>query len=143
MSMREIINSIAAKHSDTGIQLYPPVSAKDIGRFERQIGFSLPEDFKEFYSICNGFLCEEDLFQMIPLQDLLSNDNFGKDWFWFSECMIFCDAWTLKKVSDNYYEILDSLNNVLTTSLEEFLIRFLKGDVFETGGLNDWSGQPK
>jgi cell wall assembly regulator SMI1 len=62
MTIKELILAIAEKHSEAGITVNLPASSDDILRFEGKIGFSLPNDFREFYSICNGFSCEEDIF---------------------------------------------------------------------------------
>jgi hypothetical protein len=140
MSMRELIQSISEKHRDTGIQVNPPASPMQIGIFEYASGISLPADFKEFYSICNGFSCEEDQFNIIPLHELLCyDDRYGKDWFYFSEYHVFCNEWLVKITGVDCYEIQNALGEgVLTHSLFEFLCHFLKGDVFYPGGLEDW-----
>jgi hypothetical protein len=38
-----------------GLQLNPPASASDIEKAEACLSFHFPEDFKELYSIVNGF----------------------------------------------------------------------------------------
>jgi cell wall assembly regulator SMI1 len=71
MSIREILEAIYQKHKDSGIELNTPASEQEIQEFEKKIGFPLPDDFKEFYSICDGFECSEDMFRFISLQDAL------------------------------------------------------------------------
>lgn len=141
MEMREIVAAIAEKHKEAGITLNPPVSANQIGDFERKIGFSLPSDFREFYSVCNGFGCNEDIFNMTPLEEISSDErNHGRNWFYFSEYMIYSDMWTLRVNSGGQPEIVNASYPalVLTSSLLEFLGRFLQGNVFNPGGLYDW-----
>ncbi len=139
--MKELIDSIVKKHQYTGIKLNAPATIKDIQLFEQKIGFTLPQDFKEFYSICNGFECEEDIFSITPLSDItIYNDHYGKNWFYFSEYMTYCDMWALRINSIDKYEIFNDRNFkiIMTSSLIEFLEKFLKGNVFDEGGLYHW-----
>ncbi len=88
--MKELVSAIAFKHKEQGITVHPPASVDDIHHFEAAIGVNLPQDFIEFYSICNGFECNEDIFNFSPLEDILSHtNNYGKNWFYFSEYMIY------------------------------------------------------
>jgi hypothetical protein len=141
MEIRELIASIAEKHRATGIDLNPPASADQIRNFERRTGFLLPADFSEFYLVCNGFSCNEDLFNMIPLEDVLDDKtNFGKNWFYFSEYMVYSDMWALRLGTGGKHEIVNDAypGLVLTSSLHEFLEHFLLGNVFDPGGLYEW-----
>ena len=142
MTMKELVSAIALKHQKQGITIYPPASVDAITRFETAIGFNLPKDFIEFYSICNGFECNEDIFNFSPLEDILSHaSNYGKNWFYFSEYMIYSDMWFLRKKYSGAYEIVNSggeKETILTSSLCEFLERFLKGNVFDDNGLYEW-----
>lgn len=139
--MNQIVDLIKQKHQDNGIDINPPVTLSDIIEFEGQIGFSLPTDFREYYLTCNGFGCNEDIFNMVPLQDIRQyQQDFGGNWFYFSEYMIYSDMCGLRLSSTGQYEIFNGSypDKTLTTSLSEFLNRFLKGNVFETGGLYEW-----
>lgn len=141
MKMDELIAAIASKHKQDGISLNPPASTQEIEAFERKLGFLLPGDFIEFYSICNGFSCTEDIFNMKSLEDMLEYpDDFGKDWFHFSDYMINSDMWSLRKKAAGDFEIINSgeVTIMLASSLYTFLERFLKGNVFDPGGLYDW-----
>jgi hypothetical protein len=92
MTMQEIITGIFLKHFNNGITLNGPASDITIAEFEKSIGFPLPKEFKDFYKICNGFRCNEDLFNMISLDDALSiKGHHGNNWFYFAEYMVFCD----------------------------------------------------
>jgi len=145
--MKGIIEAIANKQKLLGgCLLHPPATLNEIAEFESQLGFELPPDFVEFYSICNGFECTDDIFTMIPLQNVLRHKNdFGKNWLHFAEYMIYSDMWSLKKLTDNQYLIINRGENEigLTSSLTEFLQRFLQGGVFEKGGLYDWHEEIK
>ena len=141
MKINQIIDLIKQKHHVNGIDINPPATLLDITEFERQMGFLLPTDFKEFYLICNGFSCNEDIFDMIPLEDIRRHqENFGNNWFYFSEYMIYADMWGLRLIRQGKYEIFNGSfpDKSMTSSLTEFLQRFLLGNVFETGGLYEW-----
>ncbi len=136
MKLLELINAISLKD---GVRLYAPASENEILDFERKIGFAMPDDFKKFYSVCNGFECEDDIFNFIPLHQIIENADHGEDWFHFCEYMIFSDMWTLRKTNDIYEIVnLNEQELVLTKSLSEFLEHFLVGNVFEEGGLYKW-----
>jgi hypothetical protein len=146
MAIKNIIESIAQKHHESGIDIYPPATLADIKAFEQKIGFALPADFKEFYSICNGLGCNEDIFNIISLADITRHtEDYGSNWFYFSEYMIYSDMWGLRLTADGVYEIFNGSYPAIamTSSFEEFLGRFLKGNVFETGGLYDWHNELK
>lgn len=139
--MKELIESIRQKQKESGVDINAPAISADIDAFEQQIGFPLPADFREFYSICNGFGCNEDIFNMIPLSDIRHySDDVGRNWFYFSEYMIYSDMWGLRLAFSGQYEIFNGSYPfiIMTSSLEEFLNRFLKGNVFDSGGLYEW-----
>jgi hypothetical protein len=84
MVTKNIIEAIIKKHKETGIEVNAPAASSYISAFERQIGFSLPPDFIEFYTTCNGFACNEDLFNMIPLADIMQHpQDYGTHCFIF------------------------------------------------------------
>lgn len=140
--MQQLIAAIEAKHQETGIKVNPPASDDAIKSFEKKTGFSLPPDFTAFYSICNGFECDEDLFRMVALEEIIERRDYGKDWFHFAEYMIFSDMWSLRKTQNGQYLILNgSFKSILTSSLHEFLERFLQGNVFDENGLYAWQDE--
>jgi hypothetical protein len=139
--MDAIIVSVRQKHQSNGIEVNAPATLSEIADFERRTGFPLPADFREFYLTCNGFSCDEDMFNMIPLRDIRQYpQDFGDNWFYFSEYLIYSDMWGLRLTTDGHYEIFNGSYPVktLTSSLTEFLQRFLRGNVFEPGGLYEW-----
>ncbi len=139
MTISEIINAIAVKNQKDGFKLYAPATDNEISNFEAKVGFAMPDDFKEFYTYCNGFECNNDIFNFISLQAVIENEDYGENWFHFSEYMIYSDMWTLKKDADSYSIVnLGDKEIILTKSLMEFLEHFLAGNVFEDGGLYDW-----
>ena len=144
MNIQHLLDSISQKHEGR-IQLNPPASSHDFDLFQKHVGFRLPADFVEFYSICNGFSCVEDLFQMKPLSEMYEYpSDYESDWIHFSDYMINSDMWTLRILDEHRYEILNwGLKGeiVLTNSLYGFLYRFLQGNVFEEGGLYAWQDE--
>lgn len=139
--MKELIHSIARKHAESGIKVHIPATISEIAACEERIGFSLPDDFREFYLIANGFECEEDLFNLLPLSEIgQRSDDYGDQWVYFSEYLIYSDMWGLRINTSGQYEIFNGTfpEKPLTSSLIEFLERFLKGDVFEPYGLYEW-----
>lgn len=141
MTVKELIDGIAQKHRKSGIGIYPPVSLADIADFEKRIGFALPADFKEFYLTCDGFGCTEDIFNMISLSEICRYPkDYGHNWFYFSEYMVYSDMWGLRVTESGQYEIFNGSypEKAMTSSLTEFLERFLKGNVFDEGGLYEW-----
>lgn len=141
MNMKDLVALIVNKYRNDEIDVKAPSTLSDIADFERQIGFSLPTDFREFYLTCNGFGCNEDIFNMVPLQDIRKYEqDYGDNWFYFSEYMIYSDMWGLRRTPTGQFEIFNGSypDKTMTYSLTEFLQRFLKGNVFETGGLYEW-----
>jgi hypothetical protein len=144
--MKTLLNSIAQKHQSSGIEIRPPVTSSDIAEFEHKVGFYLPPDFREFYRICNGFFCNEDLFNMVSLADIPQHtQDHGDHWFYFSEYMIYSDMWGLRLTPGGQYEIFNgSYPDIsMTSSLAVFLERFLKGNVFDPGGIYEWQEELK
>ena len=139
--MKELIDLIAEKHRIDGIKISPSASNFDITEFENKVGFNLPQDFREFYLICNGFNCEEDIFNIMSLPEITDRwENYDDNWFYFSEYMIYSDMWGIRITEAGKYEIFNGSypKKAMTSSLEEFLKKFLKGNVFDSGGLYDW-----
>lgn len=143
MELKDLISAISLKQ---GVILHAPASASTIEDFEKKIGFTLPSDFREFYSTCNGLQCDEDIFSIIPLEEIVSNNrHYGQSWFYFSEYMIYSDMWILRKTGDGMYEIVNdaNLDVKLSNYLSDFLERFLTGNVFDKGGLYEWQEEMK
>lgn len=139
--MKDVIAAIIAKHKDYGIEVNAPTTSVAIANFEQEIGFALPADFVAFYSICNGFGCTDEIFNMLSFASITEDpSNFGPNWFYFAEYMIYCDMWGLRLNANGTYEIFNGSypDLALTSSLEEFLNYYLKGGVCSDGGLYDW-----
>lgn len=145
MTIAELVKAIAEKHKAQGIKVYKPATEEEIWKFEQRVGFKLPDDFREFYTICNGFECDEDQFVMASLSDITHYDRlYGPGWFSFADYLVRCDFWEMEiRPMGNYVISNNMLSEPLTTSLHEFLSRFLQGNVFDPGGLYDWHDEIK
>ncbi|OQP67175.1 hypothetical protein A3860_02100 [Niastella vici] len=147
-TITDVIERIQNQRVQLGITLYPKASPEDIVAFEVIRQIKLPDDFKTFYSFCNGFESEEDLFRIIPLHEIIEKGSCGylereKD-FHFAEYMIYCDMWSISINDKNKsYSIYNNNGKVavLTNSLAEFLNIFLDGGVFD--GLYKWQEEIK
>jgi hypothetical protein len=143
-TIEQIVEYIGQNKSQLQISLNAPAYISDIEDFESNSGIILPADIKKFYMLCNGFRCTEDLFNIIPLDEILSYKYELKvNEFYIAEYMIYSDAWVVNVNSDlNTYEIFEnSFKTVLTNSFTEFLERFLTGGVFGKGGLYEWKNE--
>lgn len=145
MTIKEIISLIQQNKAEYGITLYPPASKSQLIEFEKQLCIKLPDDIAELYRFANGFESEEDMFRIIPLNEILDrSDKYDANTFYIAEYMVYCDMWevVLDPVSNATYKIQGNPNRtVLTDSFAEFLQRFLRGGVFEIEGLYEWGNQ--
>jgi hypothetical protein len=66
----DIIAKLSKDPSSYDITLYPPASALDLSAFERELNCPLPDDLKTLYLFCIGFESAEDLFRIIPLDEI-------------------------------------------------------------------------
>lgn len=145
-AITDIISRIKANKDELGITLFAPASSKEIAHFESAMHVKLPDDFVEFYSFTNGFESEENMFRIIPLDEIIDNLKAPDTYtvqptdFHFAEYLIYSDMWTINinPVEKNDYNIYNKAENVirLTNSFAEFLDTFLNGDVFD--GLYEW-----
>ncbi|RYU81848.1 SMI1/KNR4 family protein [Hymenobacter persicinus] len=150
MPSSALIQLLTANPAQTDISLYPAASAQLVSHFEAEMGLVLPADFKEFYSFCNGFESEEDVFRVIPLEEILERrSEHPKGQFYVAEYLIYGDMWKveLNEEQPGRYQISnhgsDALTIVLTDSLAEFIGRFLQGGVFDVAGLYEWREEIK
>ncbi len=152
MNIGEVIATIKAGPND--ITLYPGAENSLIEEFEQQMQFKLPDDLKTFYQCCNGFESAEDLFRLVPLDEVLERISWDKrdnrinelkpNQFYLAEYLIYCDMWTIEidLIEAGSYKIISDVNTrvetVLTHSFAEFLVRFLTGGVYDESGLYKW-----
>jgi hypothetical protein len=151
MSINEIIASIKAGPND--ITLYPGAPRELIEEFQAKTGIKLPSELTMFYQECNGFESAEDLFRIVPLDEILERIDYDRNHyhlkpnqFYLAEYLIYCDSWKIEvdlHHPDQYkiYEgpsITGDSGIVLTSSFVEFVSRFLTGGVFEDNGLYKW-----
>lgn len=148
MKMDEAITLLKSYNGPFELTLHTGANEALIKDVEKAYGIKLPQDFKCFYLFTNGFEMDEDIFNMIPLSEMISNNKDDKHPS-IAEYMIYSDKWHLEinNHDPNQYEIYvldyDSEKIVLTNSLAEFIARFLKAGVFEIGGLYAWKDEIK
>lgn len=145
-TIAEIIERIKVDKNKLGITLFAPASLTDLLNFEKIRRVRLPHDLVKFYSFSNGFESAEEIFRIIPLDEMIDNmkdrDTYIVEQgdFHFAEYMIYSDMWTIKinSADRNDYTIYNYADNVitLTNSFSEFLETFLNGGVF--AGLYTW-----
>ncbi|NMH88697.1 SMI1/KNR4 family protein [Flavivirga algicola] len=144
MELIDVLNLIKDNESFCGIELNRPATDDEIDLFEASKEIKLPKDFKTIYKFSNGFETDEDLFRLIPLNEIIDN---GKDdycindnSFHFTEYMIYSDMWTVEINPNDIenYRIYNKAENIvyLTNSLTEFLCVFLNKGIYE--GLYEW-----
>ena len=150
MSITEAIELLKTYNGPLGLTLHKGASEELISQAENTYGVTFPTDFKTLYRFTDGFETVEDIFNMIPLQEIIDTKNWNEGRpFYIAEYMIYCDMWSLEIDPSNVdlYSIatLDFHVGkvVLTNSLGEFIARFLNGGVFEIGGLYFWRDEIK
>ncbi|PWV49058.1 SMI1/KNR4 family protein [Chitinophaga sp. S165] len=120
-------------------ELLPPVSDDVIEQVERKLGAALPDDFRKFYSFCNGTTRNVDAFRIITLEEITRKDDdpdapeerWKGPWeFPFADFALFYEVWvvSIDKNNRNNYIIYhpDGGDRLYyTSSLAEFLERHL------------------
>jgi len=145
MSIKVAIDQLQTYRGPAELTLHIGADEALLRTVENTYNITLPDDFKELYRFSDGFKTVEDIFNMIPLTEIVENNGrHDNDAFYIAEYMIYSDMWQLEINPDNCndYKIIVQANGnklVLTNSLAEFIERFLKGGVFDTGGLYDWA----
>jgi hypothetical protein len=137
-SISDIIKYLKSHLDETDITLYIGATDREITSFENSAGVKLPDDIKQFYQFCNGFISDEDQFQIVPLNELIHNHQ-KENKLYIAEYLVYCDMWELKinPLDHNDYTIFYGYTE-LTDSFSEFLMCFFVGGVFEPNGLYDW-----
>lgn len=150
MSITESIELLKAYDGPLGLTLHSGASEELITQVESSFNTVLPVDFKTLYRFTDGFETEEDIFNIIPLAEIIDNKNRDDDRsLYFAEYMIYSDMWQLEINERDPDQYLISVVDyhvgriVLTNSLGEFISKFLKGGVFEIGGLYAWADEIK
>ncbi len=148
MDILQAIELLKAYNGPFKLTLHAGANEELIKKFENTYGIVLPADFKTLYCFTNGLEIDEDIFNMIPLTEIIDNKKEGEP-IWFAEYMIYSDMWALEinPENPNDYTItcVDySFGKIdLTKSLGDFINRFFKGGVFEIGGLYAWKDEIK
>ena len=139
----DVLTFIKENTSLVGIELNKPATKSEIDFFENS-KIKLPKDFKTLYNFSNGFETDEDLFRLIPLNEIIDNGNddycISETSFHFTEYMIYSDMWTVEiNLNDiENYKVYNKADNIvyLTNSLAEFLCVFINKGIYD--GLYQW-----
>lgn len=140
MTISEAIHHLKNYSGPLELTLHEGAPEWLIEKVESAYGIILPDDFKTFYRFSDGFETLEDIFNMIPLAEIIDNQKNSKA-FSIAEYMIYSDTWDLEidPVDRNKYEIVntgfDNKKVLLTNSLAEFIQGVLKDGVHGEGGL--------
>ncbi|MDJ0368101.1 hypothetical protein QMK33_23430 [Hymenobacter sp. H14-R3] len=89
MDIEQIIARI--KDGPNDITLYPAATEPLFAAFEAKASLVLPPDFKRLYYFTNGFEAVEDLFRVVPLEELMDDwhsENRIAGQFYFAEYLI-------------------------------------------------------
>jgi hypothetical protein len=150
MSITEAIALLKAYIGPAELTLHKGADEASLQAVEDTYGITLPADFKELYRFSDGFETVEDIFNMIPLAEIIDNRGRNKrDAVYIAEYMTYADMWELEiEPNDcNDYKIVclqyEGYKLTLTHSLAKFIGRFLKGHVFDFGGLYAWADEIK
>ena len=95
MSITEAIELLKNYNGLLDLTLHSGASEELIVKVERTYKISLPEDFKTLYRFSDGFETVEDIFNMIPLGEVIKNKKENEP-LWIAEYMIYCDSWELE-----------------------------------------------
>ena len=150
MSITEAIALLKAYTGPAELTLHKGADEASLQAVEETYGITLPDDLKELYRFSDGFETVEDIFNMIPLAEIIDNKGRHKgDPLYIAEHMIYSDMWELEIERNhcNDYTIVcqqyESNKLIITDSLAEFVSRFLRGGVNDLGGLYAWAGEIK
>jgi hypothetical protein len=146
MKIKEAIEVLKHYSGPYELTLHAGASEALIREVETTYDIILPADFKTFYRFTDGFEIDEDIFNMIPLMEMIGNKKSDEP-VWIAEYMIYSDMWSLeidKNNADMYSIFVTDAGQIsLTDTLGEFIIRVLNNGVFEIGGLYHWIDEKK
>ena len=148
MTINDALELLKSYGGPFELTLHLGASETLINKVECAYGFTLPDDFRTLYRFTDGFEIDEDIFNMIPLGEMISNREVDKP-IWIAEYMIYSEMWGLEinpEIPNQYLITIadsDKEKIALTSSLAEFIGRILKGGVFEKGGLYHWKDEIK
>ncbi|TDQ09452.1 SMI1/KNR4 family protein [Pedobacter metabolipauper] len=142
LTIENIIKIIQADHEKLGIILNSGASVAEIADFEQAMEIKLPKDMRTFYEFTNGFYSDDNIFNIIPLYEMIENgksDVLPPNDFDFAEYSIYCDMWTISVKDEYTYTIYNTAQTemTLTDSLSEFLDVFLNEGLIH--GIYNWT----
>lgn len=151
LRIEDIMERMRRGEVKESFELIPPVSDGVIEQIEMKLGTALPDDFRKFYSFCNGTTKNVDAFRIIRLEEITRKDDKPDEpeerWkgpyeFPFAEYTLFYEVWavSIDKNNRNNYIIYNPHKGdrlYYTNSLAEFLERHLNDGLSE--GIFEWA----
>lgn len=142
---KELFERLKAKSDELGIVLNQPAAKEELEKLEKLVNQKLPKEIIDFYSFCNGFESDDNIFRAIPISEILEyKAELETSSFYFAEYMIYSDSWTIQLKSEGEYLILNGNHGtedevIFTHSLYEFLEKYILGEgIFSDYGLYYW-----
>lgn len=140
------INKLKEANPKLGIELNPPASDYEIENLEDILNSNLPSDLRKFYRITNGFETNDNLFRILPIEEVISHKGeLPSNQIYFAEYMIYSDTWevVIDPINTEEYKIINSNHKkdkeiILTNNLLDFLERYLENGIFGDHGLFSW-----
>jgi hypothetical protein len=97
MFISDILHQLSENLSSYDITLYSPATDRGLTDLERKLKCPLPDDMTALYRFCNGFESAEDMFRLIPLEEIADRLSDCKpNCFLFAEYMIYSDMWEIE-----------------------------------------------
>jgi len=78
MDINEIIEFLKSNVDQIDITLHEEAKEELFKKAEHAYNIKFPEDIKLFYRFSNGFETEEDIFNIIPLEEIIDNRKKSK-----------------------------------------------------------------
>ncbi|WP_426667702.1 SMI1/KNR4 family protein [Mucilaginibacter sp. McL0603] len=113
--MESWVDKVVLKWSREGVKINEPAPNELIEQTERVLKFSFPTDFKEFYSVINGFKdldWQEHMFYFWPLERIMEEyfDLQDKDFIPFCDFLLASHYIGFKRNQHGIYKLYSNLN---------------------------------
>ncbi len=148
--IEDFLERLQRAESRNAFKLLPSVYDDVVEQVESKLGSAIPDDFRKFYSFCNGTTESVDEFRIITLEEFIKYDEeperrWKAPWeFPFGEYAFFSNVWavSIDKNNRNNYTIYTPYKDdrlYYTNSLAEFLERYLDEGIYD--GIYKWGDE--
>src|ERR1700729_3532622 len=97
MDINDIIEKLTTTLPASDITLFPAATLRELTEFEERLKCPLPDDIKTLYLFCNGFESAEDVFRIVPLDEITGRlADYNPNSFDFAEYISYCDMWRIE-----------------------------------------------